>query len=301
MPALAHVHRAVRAAVAAIALPAVAAAQSPAADSLTIPRELLGALLDLSGARTPEILVGRLPDGFPAALADSSRAVMGGVSYGGAAATGVLTTAAAPDAATRAVVERMQRDGWTQPSASREFGGFVTSAGMRPTPLCRDSVALFVSAHARPVGGSLVQVMRTSARNAMCVRDPGMRRFEPIDFPIPALTPPPGVRTVGGGNSQSSSSGGLTSDDERVEERTVSTLLATALSPDSVVAHYAAQLAAAGWTGGAATRAEGVAMRVLTFRDDQGRVVQGVLTATALPGASERNVTLHVLRRARRR
>ncbi len=286
---------------ATIALPAVAAAQSPAADSVTVPRELLGALLDVSGSRKPEILVGRLPDGYPAALAESPRTVMGGVSFGSAAATGVLTTAAAPDAATRAVVERMQRDGWTQATASRGFGGFVASAGVPPTPLCRDSVALFVSARARPVGGSLVQVMRTSARNGMCGRDPELRRLQVVEFPIPPLTPPPGVRTVGGGNSQSSSSGGLSSDDERVEERTVSTLLATALSPDSVVAHYAAQLAAAGWTASAATRAEGVAMRVLTFRDDQGRMVQGVLTATALPGASERNVTLHVLRRARRR
>jgi hypothetical protein len=52
----------------------------------------------------------------------------------------------------------------------------------------------------------------------------------------PPLTPPAGVLQLGGGSGWSGSSGEIT------------TQLRTTLAPDSILAHYAPQMAAGGWT-----------------------------------------------------
>ena len=300
----------------ALSVPLVADAQA-ARDSVTLPRELLLALLGNANARDRAVLtVGDVPPDFPPALVTARGAtVLGGITHGVSGAssdvrrgTAMLVLDLPPDSAAAIVAGSLERAGWRRPApppSMRERGGFVPSTmPIRMTTLCRGESVVTLAPSVRQAGGSYVRATLGTSRLSLCDPEVAARTSAPMyadDFPIPALTPPPGVRTVGGGNSQSSSSSGLSGGDERVEERTVSTLLATALSPDSVVAHYVAQLAAAGWTVGAATRAEGVAMRVLAFRDDQGRTVQGVLTGAAVPGASERSVTLHVLRRGPRR
>jgi hypothetical protein len=81
-----------------------------------------------------------------------------------------------------------------------------------------------------------------------------------------------------------------------MESREVTTRLQTALGASELVAHYAPQLASAGWALGGAVRREGGALQTATLRDQQGRAWHGILMATEIPTTREREVLFRILR-----
>ena len=285
-----------------LAIPLTAGAQA-ARDSVTLPRELLLALLGNANARDRAVLtVGDVPPDFPTALVSARGTTMlGGVTHGvwGASSdvrrgTAILVLDLPPDSAAALVAGSLERDGWRRPEtppAMRERGGFVPSImPMRPTTLCRGESVVTLAPSVRQAGGTYVRAALGSSRQSLC--DPEITARMSVtsfvdDFPIPALVAPAGARTLNGGGGSSSG----------MDERTVATRLDTGLGADSLAAHYAAQLVKAGWTSGVTARATGHATQLLAHRDAQGREWMGVLAVTAITGTTQRDVSLRVLRR----
>jgi hypothetical protein len=75
----------------------------------------------------------------------------------------------------------------------------------------------------------------------------------------------------------------------------------TTLGVGELVEHYAAQLAARGWSVGERVAHERMASRVLQYRDERGRVWNAALVAVALPFGSGRQISLVVEQEGARR
>jgi hypothetical protein len=111
--------------------------------------------------------------------------------------------------------------------------------------------------------------------------EPARDRRAPLK--IPSLRIPPGatVQSVGGGWS-----------DSYVE---TSAQLDTTTSAESVMNHYAAELAAAGWTVAPRTLMDAdVAVRAVSTRDAEGKEWRGLLLL--MSGAGRRDLTLRVVK-----
>lgn len=280
----------------------LAAQGRPAAETVTLPRELLLALLGNANPRDSAALaIGRVPVGLPAELASSGVEVLGGVSYpvrgdprgvtrDGRRGTALLVLAEPGDRAVAAVAASLERAGWRRPqppSPMQERGGFVPAiVPPRLATLCRDDAAIALAPSVRQAGGSFVRATLMPVRQSAC--DPTVAaRSSPYfeAFPFPPLVAPAGVTS----HMASGRGGG----DDR---REAYTRLQVDMTPEALVAHYAAQLERAGWTLGAAVQADGVALRSGSARDPQGRTWHGVLTAQRIGDGPERDVTLRVVR-----
>ena len=285
----------------ALSVPLTASAQA-ARDSVTLPRELLLALLGNANARDRAVLtVGDVPPDFPTALVSAPGATMlGGITHGvwGASSdvrrgTAMLVLDLPADSAAAIVAGSLERAGWRRPAASpgmRERGGFMPSTmPIRLTTLCRGESVVTLTPSVRQAGGSYVRATLGTSRLSLCDPEVAARTSAPSfmdDFPIPMLVAPTGARTLNGGGG----GGGM-------DERSVATRLETELGADSLITHYAAQLSRAGWTSGVTARATGHATHLLAHRDAQGREWIGVLAVTAITGTTHRDVSLRVLRR----
>ena len=105
------------------------------------------------------------------------------------------------------------------------------------------------------------------------------------EFVFPALEAPAGSRTVG-------TSGGGGSPDTRE----TSTTLQTSLTPQQLLAHYAAQLAKSGWSVGTALTGDSLSAQRVSAKDTKGREWTGALTVVSMH--SESHVTVQMARRA---
>ena len=283
----------------ALSLPLAAGAQA-ASDSVTLPRELLLALLGNANARDQATLaVGRVPEGFPTEFGSAPGiAVLGGMSNGsrgpdGSArrGTAMLVLDLPPDSAAATVAGSLERGGWRRPPAPamRERGGFVPSTTpIRLTTLCRGESVMTLAPSVRQVGGSYVRATLGTGRMSLCDPEVAARPWAPSyvdDFPFPALVAPPGATTrIGSG----SAGGG--------DRREAYTRLEVDMTPQALLSHYATQLERAGWALGAPLQTEGLALRAGTVRDPQGRTWQAMLAVQMLEGGRERDVTLRVVR-----
>ena len=104
------------------------------------------------------------------------------------------------------------------------------------------------------------------------------------EFVFPALEAPAGSRTVG-------TSGGGGSPDTRE----TSTTLQTSLTPQQLLAHYAAQLQKSGWSVGAALAGDSLSAQRVSAKDTKGREWTGALTVVSM--RSESHVTVQMARR----
>jgi hypothetical protein len=266
-------------------LPALLGAQRP--DTSMVPRELANALVgfnDPFGGRA-EIVVGRVPADYVAALVPSNAQVLGGMSIPSARgvasrATTVLTMTQSPDTAFAALQAHLSRAGF-RPAPAMEMGGgtgegFVSLSspmgrGMPGLMLnyCSDSSSAYGTVVDRSTRGSLVRLMTTgSLRNTIC--DPeraqmGMRRYMEDRIRLPTLRPPPGTF---GGSGGSGSSG----DSRESHARYTSGIRA----PD-MIAHFIPQLEEQGWQ--LVRRAGDVDITVVTARKtEKGEQLYLVLT-----------------------
>ncbi len=241
-----------------------ASAATPPA-SPGVPPLLVAALMEGRGSRTsPEVLVGKVPPGYPAQLIPGSPTrVMGGVVDGG------QIQVVFEDSTRRvaAVLEELfERAGYQRPSPP-QGSGFMT--GMPSSGFCGDSGIANVQA----LGGAQRYMARASfvrgAGRLGCTNRVPMEIRPTVRLVIPELKAPPGSRMgragSGSGGDEVSSSGELSD---------------TTMAPEVVLAHYATQLSAAGWTGFTPGIGVRVASQFFEARDSSGGRWSGTLMVT---------------------
>ena len=100
---------------------------------------------------------------------------------------------------------------------------------------------------------------------------------------FPQLTPPPGATSTREGSGESS--------DEVAARARIGS---TTLSPAQLVAHYGAQLSAAGWIAGARLSADDIATQLFTASDRDQRRWQGVFMVMTNGAGRDASLTMHI-------
>jgi hypothetical protein len=271
-----------------------------------VPRELVDALLadGLFGTGVerggPTLSVGAVPAGWPAPTpAGPGVRVLGGTMQGLGSdadpsfAGGMLVVVApgTPGAARDAYVGQLDAAGWRRPAPDESGAtGFLTNPGERgalAASATRCSPArnmlLTIEAVPRAAGGTVLRLTALGGdgfSGACAPSDPAGRvrgvSVGELRAPVPPLAVPPGLTVTegrgGGGGGQWE----------------LSAVVRGAASPEAVVAAYAPQLRAAGWSVGAPAAGPDLAAVRLTRAarpgtDDQGAWT-GLLSAVWRPG-----------------
>lgn len=259
--------------IAAVPRAASAQVQNPA----TIPTDLALALFDRGeydgGRRGAQIVVGRAPDGMPQSLTSFE----GGMVLGGARFVQGLVVVVAftlpPNQVLLSVDRQLRARGLMPPPPPPEAsrGGFVSNADY-PSPwgnaYCADSATVLLSAMPAPNGGTYLRFSHNRNQQlGICTRGQRSSLFE-MALKFPALLPPPGMISHGGGSGMGGNSA------------SVSAHLTGLLKPADLIAHYRAQLDAAGWkTRAPATTGDDAALAVVEAIDSTGGAWRGVMTA----------------------
>lgn len=255
--------------------PCAAAAQNQ--NPATIPTDLALALFDRSeydsGRRATLIVVGHAPDGFPQSLTSFE----GGTVLGGArfvqSSVAVLAFSLPPNQVLLSADRQLRARGLMPPPPPPEAnrGGFVSTADY-PSPwgnvYCADSATVTLGAVPAPNGGTYLRLSHSrNQQYSACTRGQRSSLFE-APFKFPMLLPPPGMVSHGGGSGMGGNSA------------SVSARLTGLLKPADLVAHYRAQLDAAGWrTRTPITTGDVAALAYLEATDSTGTVWRGAMTA----------------------
>lgn len=242
--------------------PAPAASAEPAA----IPAPLAAALMDDRNPTraTREFTVGALPSAFPSTLVPAGPVrIVGGMTAGDEI---MVVFSDSTRRLTAVLEQQFEQAGFTRPAA-RPGSGFSPGSGPY-TYFCKDST----SVSAEPLTGSDRNLARVSYRRMrggnLCAPGPRGPRPSQEYLRLPALRPPPGVQVGGSGGG-----GGSDGVNSRGE------ISGTALVPGVIVAHYAAQLVAAGWTALEPAVSARVAAQFFEAKDASGATWEGVLMA----------------------
>ena len=253
--------------------------------SSSLPADLVTALLagpGSVGGSAIKYYVGAPPPGWPSALLPAPPAVI----VGGRQGTPQLTAVFA-DSTVRlplsAYVKRIEDAGWTKPAADNAAGFQREDA--RYGFWCSDSAR--VTASLVPGVGSMayVRVTYLPMPRGTCVPTPGgsADRSRPSLLTLPVLRPPAGARfTMSGGGSSSNS---LQSN---------ARLIDATIDAAQVLAHYSAQLTAAGWRAFAPALDTTLVAQLFEARDDSGTTWRGTLLV--VPNGTTRDVTLMMSR-----
>ena len=263
--------------------------QNPA----SIPTELALALLEgaeFGSGRQPRIVVGHAPEG----MLESVMSFEGGTVIGGLTsernAIVIFAFTLPPNQVVLSLDRQLLARGWTPPpSPESTRGGFVSSAYVSAfgNVYCRDSMPLFVTSLPAPAGGTYLKLAQRRDRDFVCRPREG-ERFSAVEFKYPVLLVPPGMSS----HSSGSSSGGGSS--------SINTRLTGPLKPAEALAHYRAQLDAAGWlTRSPGTSGADAAIAYVEAPDSTKVVWRGMLTAVQI-APSEVEVEIQ-MRRSRER
>jgi hypothetical protein len=227
----------------------------------------------------PHYFVSRVPDGWPSALIPEAASVVGGMNRGSALSAVFAYPGNSADAL-RTYRQLLDRAGWKRPVMERAASGFQSN-GDSFSYYCRDSAHVSVVPITGTPSSSYVHVSIQIDRGHACAeRERGA--WTP-DLTLPALTAPQGVQmtvTHGSGSTDQIESGAR--------------LVDAAMTPGALVAHYGAQLAAAGWTVSVPLANERIATQTLDARDKNGKTWTGAITAIAR--GPDREVWLRMLR-----
>jgi hypothetical protein len=245
----------------------------------SLPAPLVAALVNDRGSPTsasPEFTVGTLPLGYPAALVPSDPARVVGGMRSGDQITAIFSDSTRRLAAT--FEQLFESAGYSRPRPS-PGSGFSSASGPY-SYFCNDSAMVSVE----PLTGSERHFARVTYRR---VRDFSFcRRVDPPrsahQLQLPALMPPAGVRVA-----RSNGSGGV--DDVASN----AAMTGRALMPSAMLAHYATQLVAAGWTAAAPAVSERVAAQFFEAKDDSGAPWEGVLMAAGSGTAMTISLSMH--------
>lgn len=264
-----------------------AAAQAP---SQSVPADLVNALVAPSSGTPPsEFFVGVAPPGWPAALHPTAPATV----LGGLRNRRQLTLLFV-DSTTRhplaAYTRALEGAGWTRPPIAQlpgfqDRGGFQSSDGRQPF-WCRDSTRVRLTERPDSAGFTRVRVAYEMLAAMPCAPTPTLRASVSAQLAvldIPPLLPPTGLRSVGSGSSSAGSS---------MYVRT--SFDSTTMTPRELLAHYAAQLTAAGWRSFAPTVADSFAAQHFEVRDEWDRIWRGTLLV--MPTGHRRDVGILMAR-----
>ncbi len=269
---------------------ALLAVSSAAAQQETVPAELVRALLatPARAGHTPEIVVGRVPQGFPAELVPGGARVLGGVRRDSSSTVLAVAVPEAPPAAGEALQQALLGGGWAFPG-TRERRGFVGPTSMQWTYLCRGNETVTVSSVAAPGGGSYLRVDYSREQASRCdPASPDVRSRPPwADVPLPVLNVPPGTVTVTTSLSSGMVGNGAGSASAGVRLR-------TAMGAAELLSRFAAQLGQAGWTASPPAASAEAGMQTFRLHAPDGKEWFGVLTSVAIPGSEVRDVQFEV-------
>jgi hypothetical protein len=143
----------------------------------------------------------------------------------------------------------------------------------------RDSASVSVTSVPGPLR-SAVHVTYRQRSSMSCSAEPAPPPSLEM-LVLPSLAPPPGARSEGGGSN---------ADSRRVSANT--RLIAATLVPAAVVAHYATQLSAAGWTMSPAADNPRVAVQPFQARDRSGKSWNGALVVVRNGAALDVSLTM---------
>jgi|tagenome__1003787_1003787.scaffolds.fasta_scaffold20987030_8 hypothetical protein len=245
------------------------------ADPPSIPTELVHALLGRGESelgRPPRIFVGRAPDGVPQSLTSLEGGTVLGGTDDGRNTVLIVAFTLPPNQIVLSVDRQLRARGWTPPPPppGEERGGFISSGYSAPfgNAYCSDSTSLALASVPAPRGGTYLKI--TQLRNqqfSFCRRRDRERMLFGSQFKFPALMPPAGMATYGGGGG----SGG--------SNTSINTRLTGPLKPSEVLAHYRAQLDAAGWrTRAPVASGDDVAITYVEASDTSHVVWRGFMT-----------------------
>jgi hypothetical protein len=229
-------------------------------------------------------VAGATPRGWPKALTPGSPVrVVGGGGFG------PLRVAVFEFPRKQSVGATMERVAKTAGLSRAEKGsipggGFIQGSVVPQGALafCGASGAVIANVVDSTPTGRLVSVLWTSEREALSTCRTAEARESSPPLAIPILTAPAGVKLRPGGSGFS---------DGHIE---TTARVDTAYTAELLLAHYATQLTAAGWTvTPSSARGEGIALRQLTTKDSQGELWHGALII--ITGGREREVTLRMV------
>ena len=258
--------------------PAALAQRSPG----TVPEQLAAALLPPYWAGMNEgieLLVDRAPDGFPSAALPEGAEVMGAAVSGGSSIVAAAVRQE-PAEAMLAFAAGLEAAGW-RPQVYGPGIGFRTrepEPDRFPDAFCREGAAVRFHATPRSGGGSILRAELHRLPAAVSCDGFAGSASEPDP---PSLLLPESVVL----HERMWSN--------RPDGWIVRAALVTDLAPAALLAHFAAQMERAGWVAGARTRGRGVATQRFAYAAD--RRWQAILVAAAIPGTSERDVSLRVI------
>jgi hypothetical protein len=208
----------------------------------SVPVALVNGLF-FDGFSTGEIVVGKLPGGFPANFpVIPGSTVLGGMSsvYGAELGNpnksliGVLQTSASPESVAAFLQRELTKAGWTQPVGPNQGGGFDGSNAFNYLPWCSDSA--FMNLQPRKLENStLIRVMVNTVQPGFGGPCGSPITTAPTLKPLPKLTAPAGVVLKANG------SGGYG------DFATSNASARTTVSVSDLLNHFDAQLVAAGW------------------------------------------------------
>lgn len=221
-----------------------------------------------------EILVAQLPEDLPVAvpLPDGAQ-VVGSLLRGRVGTEIVLDAHQTADQVLEFYEKTMTGEGWIAFAYPTE-GGFVPGIGRTGLTFCSetDDSVLWVGAFEMEDGPTDVRLdLRAEPSLGSCTKDTAAPKH-----PIPLLADPPGAQ-------QTTAGFGGSSDSYNAEVELLSDLdLAT------VEAHYAGQLAAAGWQRRDGGQSGPLAWSTWYHRDEGDQEWQGLLLAMDLPGSLDK-------------
>jgi hypothetical protein len=215
----------------------------------------------------PHFVVGRAPEGWPAALeAPAPAALVGGVTFG-PMRTAVFQYPATVEPA-NAYREVLARAGYTRGrNPMTPQGGFTSREPFDYTTYCgKDGVVTVTDADSSAMKRSILVTFVTPPARSPACGEPSMMTGRP-EFPvtIPPLVAPPGVSAQARGMSRSG------------DEFTASVRLDTTLAAPAVLDHYARQLSRAGWKVGKRLADQTIGLQSVATRDSTGTVWSGAL------------------------
>jgi len=248
--------------------------------SVSIPAPLVTALMANGGvvptSTAPNYSVAELPSGYPRNLVP-----VGPVRIVGGMTTGDETVAIFSDSTRRlaAVFEQLfEQQGFTRPKPTAGTG-FMPGSGPGFF-FCNDSATVAVAPLLGENRASARVTYRRVRGRAPCEMHEPLRSADGLR--LPELKPPVGARVGashgGSGTSEVSSSAQITG---------------TNLVPAAIVAHYAEQLVAAGWTASAPAISERVAAQYFEAKDAAGAAWEGVLVASGEKTAVSVSLAMH--------
>lgn len=233
--------------------------------------------------KQPHFVLAHTPDGWPTDLSTSAPATLVGGFSLGPLHSAIYRYPRRVDAV-KAYERVLAGAGFTRGmSMDRPHGGFTSEAPREMPAWCRNdgSVTVTVVDSNATTRSLLVTYVSDRETFGPCAPPPSPSESWKPPLEIPSLTAPSGVTASAGGTGWSG------------ENMRTSVNVDTTISADSLLEHYARQLAAAGWQMGKRLSDGSTALQPLSFRDARGKEWVGALTL--IMGADSRTVTLNVM------